>query len=165
MADVGEYPVTPDLIAGDVLLYRGTGIFSILIGFWTWHWRCSHVEVFIGDGHSVAARDGQGVGRYPLRMKGLQYVLSPRAPLDLDAALFWFERDAKGRRYGWLDLLAFFGIPINADGLVCSPFAAKFLREGGLAIFNHEHINTIAPFTFLLSELLERVWDAKKEKK
>ncbi len=151
----------PDLRSGDVLLYRGSSIFSLLIGLKTWHLRTSHVEVYIGDGLSVASRDGHGVGKYPLRTKGLQYVLRP---LDFQkaAALDWFYREANGKPYGWLDLLNFFGIPVNAKGLVCSPFAAKFLREGAIPVFGREHINRIAPCSFLLTDLLEMVWDAKE---
>jgi hypothetical protein len=71
-------------------------------------------------------RRAGGVGRYPYRAADLAYVLRPRLPFDLSAAMAWFE-SVNGQPYGWLDLLAFVGWGGDAKGVVCSPFATQFL--------------------------------------
>lgn len=144
------------LLPGDVLLYTGRGLYGRLIQIHTWH-RIGHVEVAIGHGQSVASRDGIGVNQYDLRMKDLARVLRPKVPFDLPAAMRWFEQGAKGQPYGWGDLLQFVGIPVQAPGIVCSPFATLFLRAGGVPIFNTEQAELIAPFEFELSELMTDV--------
>lgn len=138
--------------AGDVLLYRPTGLFGRLIAVKTWH-PISHVEVSIGHGRTVASRDGLGVGQYPQRDAQLAHVLRPTRPINLAAAMAYFDR-VNGQPYGWLDLLAFLGASVDGPGIVCSPFATAFLRAGGLPIFRTEDARKIAPFQFLLSELL-----------
>ena len=143
--------------AGDVLLYKPTGIFGRIIALKTWH-AISHVEVSLGNGESVASRDGKGVGRYPHRSAQLAHVLRPTLPLNLTTAMAYFDT-VKGQPYGWLDLLAFIGAKIDGPGMVCSPFATAFLRAGGLPIFRSEEARKIAPFQFLLSELLIDVTD------
>lgn len=142
--------MSPDklkLRAGDVLLYRPNGIFGRLIQAKTWH-AISHVEVYVGGFESVASRDGQGVGRYPLRVSELAYVLRPQAALDLPAGLKYFDR-VKGTPYGWLDLLAFYGVTKNFRGIICSPFATEFLRACGWNVFPTDRAEDIAPFQFL----------------
>ncbi len=147
-----------ELRPGDVLLYRGSGVYGWLIRLKTWH-PIGHVEVYVGDRQSAASRDGKGVNIYPLRMDGLAYVLRPIEPFDLAAALRWYEREAKGLPYGWLDLLQFVGQNVNRKGVVCSPFATQLLRAGGIPIFNDEPAEKIAPFQFLTSERLVRIWN------
>lgn len=132
---------------GDTLLYRPAGMFGMLICVKTWH-RISHVEVYDGNLQSLASRDGLGVSRYPLRLTELAYVLRPTVPLDLVAGRAWFDT-MKGTRYGWLDLANFVGLPVNAPGIVCSPFAAGFYRAAGWDVFPTDSINRIAPFQFL----------------
>lgn len=141
--------------AGDVLLYRPTGLFGRVIALKTWH-MIAHVEVSLGGGESVASRDGLGVGRYPHRSADLAHVLRPVLPMDLAAALRWF-RTVEGQPYGWVDLLAFIGLTADGPGMVCSPFATEFLRAGGLPVFRSEPARFIAPFQFLTSELLRDV--------
>lgn len=135
------------LQAGDTLLYRPAGVFGWLISVKTWH-RISHVEVYDGNYHSLASRDGLGVGRYPIRLSELAYVLRPTAKLDLAAGRRWFDA-MKGTKYGWWDLANFVGIPVNTPGIVCSPFAAGFYRAAGWRVFPVDPINRIAPFQFL----------------
>ena len=151
----------PNILPGDVLLYRpGKGFFSWLIRIKTWH-PISHVEVAVSDRTSVASRDGVGVGMYAHRSKGLAYILRPKN-FDLEPAMEWFQ-SVDGLPYGWLDLAQFSGLPIDGEGMVCSPFATMFLRTGGVKIFNNEPAIKIAPFQFLLSEALTEVWsDAKR---
>jgi hypothetical protein len=154
-------PARPELRAGDVLLYRGDGFFSWAIRLRTWHLERNapvHVEVSLGPAGAVASRNGLGVARYPTRYDGLAYVLRPTVPFDVLRALDWFTREANGARYGWLELLAFYGLDVRAGGWFCSEFATEFLREGGVRVFNDEPAIKIAPVTFLLSELLQVVW-------
>lgn len=140
----------------DVLLYSPSSLYGKLIAIKTWH-SISHVEVYVGANQSVASRDKKGVGQYAARLDGVQYVLRPNRPVDLAAGLAWFERDAKGQPYGWLDLLAFLGSTRDRKGMVCSPFATLFLRACGLPIFRDEPANKVAPCTFLYSEMLDDV--------
>lgn len=144
-----------NLLPGDVLLYKGTGLYGRIIRLKTWHSE-GHVEVYAGGGISVASRDGRGVDSYPFRDRDLIHVLRPTVPFDGHAAFTWF-RTMRGTRYGWLDLFQFVGVNINAKGIVCSPFATLYLRAGGVPIFNTEQAEKIAPFQFLTSELLRPV--------
>lgn len=131
---------------GDCLLYRPVGFFGRLIAIKTWH-PLSHVEVYVGNGISVASRDGQGVGHYPLRLGQLAYVLRPTTPLDLAAGLRYARR-MTGTPYGWMDLLNFVGVNVDAKGIVCSPFATEFYRACGWRCFPADDPNDIAPFQF-----------------
>ena len=149
--------MSPDVLRpGDVLLYPATSLFGKLIALKTWH-PVSHVEVFVGDGRSVASRDGKGVAAYPARLHDVRHALRPVQPVDLAAALRWFKAHADGQPYGWFDLLAFVGVTKDGPGMVCSSFAVQFLRAGGLRIFRDEPPNRVAPFQFLTSELLTDV--------
>lgn len=150
--------MTRDLRPGDVLLYKGKGLFSLLIRIKSWHPQ-THVEVYIGNGRSAASRDGKGVAIYPVRLDDLAHVLRPDVPFDRAAAMRWFAAEANGLPYGWADLLVFVGLNINHRGVVCSAFATQFLRAGGVAIFNNELAERVAPFQFLLSESLTERWN------
>jgi hypothetical protein len=140
--------LTDFLIPGDVLLYRPKGLFGWIIRIKTWH-PVGHCEVYIGNGESVASRDGQGVGRYPLRTSELFMVCRPKGHFNRIAAMKWFLALPK-TPYGWLDLLAFAGVKHDAKGIVCSPFCTEFQRAGGIDIFNGEPSRFIAPFQFAL---------------
>ena len=148
--------MTFQLKAGDIMLFRPTPFhwksfytwpFGQMIKIKTWH-PISHVEVYDGQQQSVASRDGQGVGRYPVRLSELAYVLRPQVPLDLSKGHAWFDT-MNGTPYGWLDLLDFVGAPVDRKGIVCSPFAAGYLRACGWSVFPTDPINKIAPFQFL----------------
>jgi hypothetical protein len=144
------------LLPGDVILYRGTGLYGFVIRLKTWH-DVGHVEVYIGDGMAVASRAGRGRGvqQYAVRLdQAVVAVLRPTQPIDLAAGLRWFEREARGMPYGWWDLGAFIGLTHDGHGMVCSPFATAFLRASGMPIFRREPINAIAPCDFLQTNLL-----------
>lgn len=145
--------------AGDVLLYRPSGLFGRLIALKTWN-EISHVEVSIGGGFAVASRDGKGVNVYPERTAQLAHVLRPVQPFDLAAAMAWFEEDAKGLPYGWLDIAAFLGLKWDAKGVICSPFATDFLRAGGLDPFNGYPSRSVAPFMFRTSPVFVDVTES-----
>lgn len=152
------------LTPGDVLLYRPTGFFGKLIALKTWS-DVSHVEVYIGDGRSVASRDGKGVGNYPFRDTELMYVLRPQAHFNLARAMNWFKT-VDGQGYDWLGLLVFENLRRTgrSDKMWCSNFAARFMRAGLPADFHLFGTNLdadkVAPSTFLSSPNLTVFWKA-----
>lgn len=150
------------LKAGDVLLYKGTGLYGFIIRLKTWHPE-GHVEVFVGNGQSAASRDGLGVGIYPARTADLVKVLRPDVPFQRAAALDWFYHNANHLPYGWLDLLQFTGLNVDRRGIVCSPFAVRFLRAGGVPVLNGEVAEKVAPFELALDDYLKPVWTASEE--
>ena len=97
----------PELKPGDVLLYRSRSLVGWAIRFRTWS-DVEHVEVYLGEGRSVASRNGIGVGKYPLRIDGLVRVFRPVENPDVIAGLLWFA-DVDGLPYAWTDLLRFYG--------------------------------------------------------
>lgn len=139
--------------AGDVLLYRGTGVYGWFIRRHTGH-PIGHVEVFVGAGQSFASRNGIGVNFYPLRTNDLRYVCRPNRPFDLDAGIAWGNTQM-GTPYGWLDLLQFADYDVDGKGYVCSPAAAMFQEEMKLNPFNGEPPMKIAPFQFLTSNVYD----------
>ena len=141
--------MTYALKPGDILLYTPVGIFGKLISIKTWH-RISHVEVYDGHQQSVASRDGIGVGRYPIRFSQLGYILRPQVPLNLSAGRAYFA-SLDGTPYGWAALLDFIDPTdlIKGKGIVCSPFAAGFLRACGWSVFPADPVERVAPFQFL----------------
>lgn len=147
-----------DLQPGDVLLYRPKGVFGWVIRFHTGY-KIGHVEVYVGNGQSVASRDGVGVDVYPWRNTELAYVLRPTCPFNLVRAMAWFTRVGKGQPYGWLDLLQFCGYDVEARGMVCSPCATYMQRAGEIPVFGDRPAETIKPGDFLLiPEFLRKVW-------
>ena len=135
------------LSPGDIMLYKPTSLFGQLIRIKTWH-NVSHVEIYRGNGRSYASRDGLGVNDYPVRTQGLIYVLRPKIPLDLVKGDRYFGR-MMGTPYGWVDLLDFIGCSFDTQGIVCSPFAAAWLRACGWNVFPEDPVTKIAPFQFL----------------
>jgi hypothetical protein len=141
---------------GDVLLYLPKGLFGWIIFSRTWH-RVGHCECYIGNGFSVASRDGKGVNVYPLRTAELATVCRPRVPFDLEAGLRWFKAEAQGLPYGWLDLLNFTALSVDHRGMICSTFLALFCRACGYDPFQPDEPATkIAPFQFGLSPVYEK---------
>lgn len=152
----------PDLVQpGDCCLYKASGLFGRIITVKTWH-DIAHVEVYRGEGFSLASRDGIGVGKFPFRVKDLAYVLRPIPVIDLAAADRWFAT-VEGQPYGWIDLFNFLGWGRDGRGMVCSPFATDYYRAAGLDPFNAEPSIKIAPFEFLLSNCFMRVPDGTQK--
>lgn len=149
------------LAVGDVMLYSPSSIFGWAIRIKSGS-PISHVEVFVGDGQSVASRDGQGVGRYPVRTDHVAAVLRPHVPFSLAAAMVWF-RQHEGEPYGFVDLLNFFSLNINGPGMVCSPCATEFLRAGGVRVFGGFPAAHVFPRDFLTSELLTAIYPVVTE--
>lgn len=152
----------PHLQPGDILLYGGTDLVSRAIQFRTWS-DVSHIEIFIGDGQSVASRNGIGVGRYPLRTEGLRRVYRVKACFDFEKAMRWFWTVDK-TPYGWADLLRFYLIDVPTRGLICSEFADLFFRNGDLPLFNTNYPEgAVCPGDYeKISDLLvEQIWSWK----
>lgn len=143
----------------DHLIYSGFSPFDLLIEVKTAA-LAAHIEIYIGDGQSVASRNGIGVNQYPLRTKGLQYVLRPRFMLNLPKAMEWFET-VKGTPYGWWDLLNFVD-PfdyITSNGMICSQFAAEFDRNADMQWFADEWpTGKVSPRDFLVTNAYRMVW-------
>lgn len=143
------------LLPGDALLYSRTPFrrsplgwfFGLVINIKTWS-RCSHVEVYDGDGKSLASRDGKGVGRYPLRLDELIEVRRPSVlNFSHESGSRWFNK-VEGQKYDWKGLLCFtLAVHQGAtDRMFCSEFATRFYRSAGLELFNSEvDADKIAP--------------------
>lgn len=154
-----QFTELPRLLPGDVLLYAGGGFFSRVIQFKTWS-RYSHVEIYDGHGRSVAARDGIGVGRYPLRLDGLRAILRPKEPFDVEAAREWFKT-VDGQPYDWFGLLAFTSAKRQGKEnwkMFCSEFATRHLRQGKVDPFSDYDADGIAPGEFIKSAALRLEW-------
>lgn len=141
-----------ELRAGDCLLYKPNSFWSYAIAIKTWN-RVSHCEAYIGAGESVAARDGVGVGRYPLRTAGLVTVVRPPTTFDLDEAMGWFAT-VNGQKYDWLGLTRFVlwgSTPFNdLTKQFCSEFLTRWYRMGSCDPFNNKRdADSIAPAQFL----------------
>ncbi len=139
---------------GDCLLYRPTGIFGTIIKLKSWH-DVAHVEIYTGEGKSVASRDGLGVGLYPWRDTDIAYVLRPTYPLDWMGFWRWFKT-VNGQKYDWLGLLRFSWFKSigtnNNNRMFCSEFAVRAYRAMNAHVFNdYEDADAVAPAQFLTS--------------
>ena len=151
----------PPLEPGDILLYGGTDLVSRLIQFRTWS-DVSHIEIYVGDGRSVASRNGIGVGKYPLRIAGLRRVYRP-VPFNLADSLAWFAT-VDGTCYGWADLLRFYLIDVPTKGLICSEFGDLFFLHGGLPLFNTNYPAGAAcpgDYEKISDRLVSEIWSWK----
>lgn len=157
----------PELRPGDCLLYFSRhSLMDWCVAIKTWN-LVSHVEIYRGEGMSVASRNGIGVNLYNLRRDGLAYVLRPRedsGPLDVTKSQSWFFRTAQGQGYDWLGLLCFTlavhqGAP---DKMFCSEFATRWYRAGGFRPFAEAYdADLVAPAQFLQSPAFEPVWKSR----
>lgn len=156
-------PFNRDLLRpGDALLYK-PGAWSLsgwIISLKTWH-ATAHCEGYLGDGYSVASRDGIGVGCYPFRDDKLSMVLRPNVPpFDLAKAQTWFW-SVDGQKYDWMGLLRFgwrSEVRNDGDKMFCSEFLTRWYRRGGLDPFPREDADAVAPFEFKLSPVFSVVW-------
>lgn len=152
---------------GDCLLYGPSSLFGYVICFKTWSWVC-HVEVYIGEGKSVASRGSlnpfaEAVNVYPVRFSDLKYVLRPRKPFALDDAMLWFYNHAKGQRYDFLSLLCFTLFAKHGDmkKQQCSECATRLYRRGHFNPFYPGFdADKIAPANYLMSPAFDHVWHA-----
>lgn len=151
-----QLDVAGRLAPGDVLCYRPSSLFGWAIRIKTGGPQ-SHAELYVGNQLSIASRDRVGTGLYPLRLPQLGWVLRPIGQFNVQSCMSWFIREGKNQKYGLLDLITFFGFPVNAPGVVCSPFVVYALRAGGIPAFGTTPPERIAPNDLVLSELLSDV--------
>jgi len=151
---------------GDILLYSKSDVFGLLTSFRTFS-PAVHVEMFEGEAMSLASRNGIGVNRYPFRDAQLAAVLRPKQAINMADVKAWFEvpfnkitgEGVRGRPYGWLDLLRFYGKKIKTNGWICSQFVAKALSAGGLGVFASDYYcGTIDPGDYFIPWALEWKW-------
>lgn len=120
---------------GDVLLYRGSGFISWFIRVKSWS-PVNHVEIYIGDGCTISAR-ASGVNIFRLITDGLYEVWRPTQTLQLSKAMAWFCEKARYQRYDWWGLFRFFNLgKPSLDKQFCSEVSMRFLRAGGVELFN-----------------------------
>jgi hypothetical protein len=141
--------IEADLQPGDCLVYTGRSLFDWIIRVKTWSKAC-HVEVYIGNGKTVASRNGKGVAIYSIDLARIYRVLRPVLPFSYTQALAHFPTRHAGRPYGWISLLSFCLIDLHDNGEFCSEFATNFYRDGGFEPFNSDvKPETVAPADFL----------------
>ena len=139
-----------DLCIGDTLLYNESSVPDTIIDLKTGD-TVAHVEGYVGDGISVASRNGIGVNAYPFRFEGLVMVRRLKLPFVKEQADRWFET-VKGLPYGWAQLAEFVNVDIESKGLICSVFWDLYLQHGGAFLFAPDYPATkIAPRDFKLS--------------
>lgn len=147
----------PPIFPGDCLLYSPSGISGLIIALKTWH-KIAHVEIVAEKGFSYASRDGIGVGKYPLRLAQLKYILRPET-YNSTLADEYFQ-SVNGQKYDFKGLLCF-ALAVkqgSPDRQFCSEFATNLYRAGGCSVFPvGNSADTIAPFEFLLSSALDLI--------
>lgn len=153
----------PQLQPGDAILYKPTDWVGWVIAVKTWT-RVSHIEVYVGEGNSVASRNGIGVGLYPARLTDMAAVLRPISSLfDIKKSMEYFAK-VRGQKYDWKDLLIF-GLLIkrgDRERQICSEFATNFYEAGGLRICQKEwKADRVSPSLFLFSPVFELIWRDK----
>jgi len=147
-----------DLLAGDILLYSEPGIVDAVIEVKTAD-DVAHVEIYHGNGLSVASRNGIGVNAYDMRTNGLMYVRRPLGKFERHLADAWFYAKAKGLPYGFAGLLNFVNVEIPSKGLICSTFADLYLRAGGAFMFSADFPpGKASPRDFKLTGEARTIW-------
>jgi hypothetical protein len=139
-----------DIHPGDVLLYRGRGLFSFIIRLKTWS-DVSHCETYMGSGRSAASRDGLGVDTYPFRWTGIHLNM----PAGRRAHYGWI-----GQSYDWLGLLIFFlaAKQGHLDKMFCSEHTARLANAFGYKPFGTMDCDRISPSMFLASPVYDIIW-------
>lgn len=131
-----------DLQPGDTLVYGRVSwhdLFDTITCVKTWSKAC-HVEVYSGNGMSIASRNGKGVNIYPFRPAQLIAVRRPKSAFDWNKGYAWFRNTAQGQKYDWLGLLCFTlavkqGSP---NKMFCSEFWKNFFQQCGCDVMAPE---------------------------
>lgn len=146
----------PHLEAGDHLLYGADGsLVSWLIRHKTWS-DVSHIEIYAGNGQSLASRNGVGVNMYPLRINSLRYVLRPLRPMNMLKGLEWFYNTARYQKYDFKGLMCFYLAVKHGshDRMFCSEFATRFDRQSDYQPFHSAwDADKVAPGNYLMSPM------------
>lgn len=151
-----------DLLAilqpGDHLIYKPHSLAGYLIALKTWTKTAAHIEIYAGNGCSIASRH-EGVNRYLLRREDLSMVLRPLDSFNFAKGMEYFE-SVKGEGYDYLGL-AVFGLLTERgeEGKqICSEFATNWDRATGLVPFNRDWpAEKVAPAQFLQSPIFFQV--------
>jgi len=147
-----------DLLPSDILLYGTPDIVDGVIQTYTGS-DVAHIEIYHGNGLSLASRNGIGVNAYPYRSDGLRYVRRLVCPFDRHKADAWFYAKAKGLPYGFAGLLTFVNVDIPCTGLICSVFANLYLQNGDALLFADDYpVRKIDPRDFKLTREAITVW-------
>ena len=155
-----------DLFPGDALIYQSSPLNPIdfIISRKTWM-NAVHVEIYIGEGRTVAARFS-GVKVYDLRNDWkLGGVLFPVPDFDLSRALAWFYAKANGQGYDVMGLSGFYQTHFHSNPrrMFCSEFATRFYRSGGHQPFNEEcDADRISPAQFCQTSGMRFRWRSPK---
>lgn len=119
----------------------------------------AHIEIYEGNGMSLASRNGVGVSRYPFRAEGLTAVLtSPK--LDIEKFSAWFET-VMGDAYDWAGLAGFVKGEVTQEikHWFCSAVIAKGCQMAGTPMFNPLWSpSLITPSDFLKTAELSWEW-------
>ena len=141
MTPIAQYQLQP----GDILVFSRRTLYNLVIMLKTWS-MATHTEVYIGDGRTIASRNGKGCANYPLDLDGIYRVLRPVIPFDLKSGIADFNSKYNGKPYGWLALFSFCLIDLHDNGLFCSELTTLFMRGCGLDLFNRTiEANIVAP--------------------
>lgn len=149
-----EFP--GDLQAGDILLYHGQTLFNRITDLKTGG-LTDHVEVYHGNGLSVAARP-EGFNVYDLQTEGLAKVRRPTAPFIRIYADTWLQ-PLRGIPYDTPGLFQFFNVDASNNGLICSVGAALYEKMGHVLLFADDYpLVKISPRDFELTREALTVW-------
>lgn len=147
---------------GDTILYNTPWDFvdwAIRVKTWS---VAAHCEGYVGNGLSVASRNGIGVGEYDFRKEGVVAVLRPVHPFNIDKAMEWFKT-VDGQGYDFLGLMAFFlaARQSSPDKMFCSEFLTNWYRAGGFQVIQKNwDADKVAPGNFLMTNALDWVYIA-----
>lgn len=153
-------PSPRQLVRGDTLGYFTRDPLDYAIALKTWTF-ISHVEVYDGDGMSVASRNGIGVNRYPFRSSGLCVVRRPKVAINYETADAWFESEARGQKYDWKGLLCF-TLAVRQGSrrkMFCSEFWLRWYRHAQLELLDRNWDSDRTPPSFMMvTPNLETIW-------
>ncbi len=147
---------------GDAMLFYEPTLLDTLIAVKTSFW-CAHIEIYDGDGQSVASRNGIGVNRYPVRLNGLIAVRRPKTCIDWQMGQEWFEKHARWQKYDFKGLMCFYlavkqGSPHR---MFCSEFALRRYRASCFQPFNpNQDADRTSPGLFWSSGTFESIWES-----
>lgn len=163
--------IPDELRAGAICLYNSASLSDKAIEWKEGDPDTAHVEIYIGNGKSVASRNEIGVGLYDFRPEGLVHVRFLDGDFSLEPAMGWFNQ-VDGAKYGWGDIganLDLIEAPEDAwqkpevllkTGMDCSHFASMFLMAGFCPQFDPWFdLRKITPLDFKIVRQSRAVWD------
>ena len=165
---------TPELWPGDTLCYGVRDLFDYVVAVKTWCLETVHVEIYIGEGRSIASRPKGGVDIYPVRFDQLTRVRRPSqtSSFDFESMMHWFREPynpatghgVRGQNYDYLALLCFTLIVKHGKPgrMHCSELWTRAHRAAKYPVIAHDwDADKVAPAQCLQTPVLETVWKAK----